>query len=147
MEIEIYTFLKNPFALGNAVTPIKTKVKEYEVIDLGYEKSGIVVTNPYKCLYHVVEPECGAIVGTSHDKAEIIDKVRKDVEASDEEILKQQIEQGKKDRDDAKLEDNKNFFTRFNGEYHEWGIDSQHSNEYCKNCYANKPVGVISDGD
>ena len=26
---------------------------------------------------------------------------------------------------------------------HEWGIDGQHSNEYCKKCYINKPDTII----
>jgi hypothetical protein len=115
MKKEIYTIQNTPFAVARRQRFIKTEIEEYEVVKIADNVSCLIVKNPYNNLYHCVEYICGAIVGTNHNKQQLVRQVKKDFEGGSEEVLKEQVEQGIKDCKTADLIDNSEFFPMLKG--------------------------------
>lgn len=112
-SIEIYTYRSNPFGFGKSYDIMKTKVCEYERISIGKGYFGLIVKNPCKELWHMVEENCGAIIGTNGDRGKLIKQVKDDVEAGDEFTMKEQIIKGKAECARAQPLENKAFFSAF----------------------------------
>lgn len=112
--IELYTISYTPFALGgNLQRPIKTIVNEYERVAIGLGYYVLVVKNTQKKLYHAVLEDCGAVIGTDTSKMKLVKAIKQDVAGSDPEIMKEQIENGKVDCQNAKFLPPDQFFAKF----------------------------------
>ena len=115
MKKEIYTIQNTPFAVARRQRFVKTEIEEYEVVKIADNVYCLIVKNPCNILYHCVEETCGAIVGTNHNKQELIRQVKKDFKVGSEEVLKEQVEQGIKDCQSADLIDSREFFSMLKG--------------------------------
>lgn len=92
---------------------ITTEIEEYERVDIGKGRFGIMVKNPTKGLWHIFEDECGALIGTHRDKAMVYGNVCADVAGGDEEIMKEQVAQGLVQRDSVDIMTSNKFFSAF----------------------------------
>lgn len=103
-----------PFTMGGKVNrPIKTTIEEYTRVDIGKGYYGILVKNPFRKLWHIVQEDCGCLIGTHKNKADLLKQVRDDVATGDEKLMKKQIEDGKKLLERAQTLEPKKFFEMF----------------------------------
>jgi hypothetical protein len=98
---------------GDTHQPIKTNFEEFERIDIGKGYYGLLVKNPVKKLWHMVQEDCGCLIGTHKSKASLIQLVKNDVETGDEKVMKEQIESGKKLVERATFMEPEEFFKLF----------------------------------
>jgi|GEM_PF-6538935 len=116
MGVEIYTMMATPFRMGGAMEgPVKTLVEEYERVNIGKEFFGILFKNPKKKLWHIGLESCGALIGTMESRAAVIKTTKNDVESGDEELMKVQIELGKRQLKQAEFMKPDQWFSRFAG--------------------------------
>ena len=95
MQIEIWKRGYSPFTLGGDVhRPIKMKVEASAPVDLGEGYQGYIIDTP-KGKTLVAESTSGAVVGDT------LEMVRADIAAGDPEVMRKQIEDAKRTRDDA----------------------------------------------
>jgi hypothetical protein len=113
--MEVYTVMSTPFAFGGLKCEIKTDIQEYERVDLGKGYFGIVFKNPNSKQHHMALECCGALIGTDKSKANLIKKVKNDIDTGDDKIMRMQINQAKIDLKGAKLLENEEWFNKFRG--------------------------------
>lgn len=112
--MEICTMGYFPFTFGGDIQrPIKTTIEEYTRVDIGKGYYGILVKNPVRNLWHLAQEDCGCLIGTHKNKADLLKQVRNDVKTGDEELMKEQIEKGKKLLDRAHTLEPQKFFEMF----------------------------------
>lgn len=113
--IKVYTKNYRPFIMGGNVNGfMSTYIDDYEKIDIGDEYEAIVFRNTeHKDMWHVAEVTSGAIVWTDSTKTKAVDQVISDMKSADPEIIKEQIEQGKKDNEKAASFTRHDFFGKF----------------------------------
>jgi hypothetical protein len=92
---------------------IATDVTKFERIKLVDNYYGIVFQNSHTKSWHVAVEDCGALAKTHAKRAAAILQAMDDSRTGDKKIMKQQIEQGKKDRDKAEVLSNDVFFGKF----------------------------------
>lgn len=110
--MEIYTYSPNPWKFGGTHDIIKTRIEEYERVEIGRGYFGILCKNPIKNLWHL-SLEQGAIIGTDKSKAKLLNKVRRDVHHGDEKIMEQQVERSISECDQAIEMEPEKFFSLF----------------------------------
>lgn len=115
MGFVIFTTAYQPFIMGGDVhQPIGTVIGSYERKDIGKGYTGMLVRNSERGLWHVALRGCGAIIGTSPEKEEVLRQVREDVEAGEREVMEDQMEKGRKVREECRiLNDQREFFRKF----------------------------------
>lgn len=92
---------------------IATDITKFERIKLVGKYYGIVFQNTSTKNWHVAVEDCGALVKTDATRPTAILQAMHDARTGDKKIMKQQIEQGKKDRDKAEVLSNDEFFRKF----------------------------------
>ncbi len=94
-SLKIWTEAYRPFILGGRVNaPIITQVKISEPpVALGGNISVHVIVSPVTDKTHVAEASTGALVGDS------LDQVRKDFESADLKVIKGQLKEARKRRE------------------------------------------------
>lgn len=112
MSLVVWTKAYRPFILGGRCNgEIATKIEDGQYTGPYESNHGIklyIVPNPLNpSKTHIVEGECGAFVGTD------INEVLNDINSADVDVMKQQIEQGKKQRDRADHITNEKFWSLF----------------------------------
>lgn len=113
--IKIYTWKDEPFSFGGKGRYIGTEIQEYERIDLGKGFFGLLVRNPYKKPFHMVDEISGALVGSAPTRLAVIKRVRKDVGEGEEEVMRGQQEEFKGVLQGIPMMENKDFFIAFEG--------------------------------
>ena len=99
----VYTLVYNPFTMGGPVEqPTKTKIKDYELVNIGAGYKGMLFQNPHTCNWHVAEYCCGALIGTAGTREGVLKQVRADVAGGSEELMKQQVADGLEQRKTAR---------------------------------------------
>jgi len=114
--MKVYTWKPEPFMHGGTGRFVATNIEEYERVDIGLGYYGIVFRNPVHKQWHLALEDCGALIGSGAAKAGAVKSVKKDVETGDPELMKKQIAQGRKDRDNADVLDPKEFFGLLKGD-------------------------------
>jgi len=114
--MEVYTVMTTPFALGGKTCLIKTDIQEYERTDIGKGYFGIVFKNPNTKGWHLALECCGALIGSDKSKANLIRKIKEDINTGDDKLMKQQIEMAKRDIKGALLFSNEEWFRKFRKE-------------------------------
>ena len=110
--MEVYTHCTNPWKFGGTHDIIKTRIEEYERVDIGKGYFGIIFMNPVKLLWHI-SLEQGAIIGTSKSKAALLKRIRQDVQTGDKKVMEQQIEKSINECDQAMEMEPIDFFDLF----------------------------------
>lgn len=114
MSIKVYTILPEPFRMGGKLESyIYTDIAEYERIDIGRGYFGILFQNTHTQYWHIALEDCGALIGTNKSRAKVINAIKKDVSDGDEEIMKVQIETGKRMLGLATFLERKEWFSKF----------------------------------
>jgi hypothetical protein len=112
--MEICTLHYVPFVMGGDTwQPMKTTVEEFERIAIGHGYYGLLVKNPVKNLWHMVQEDCGCLIGTDKSRANLIKMVKKDVATGDKKVMKEQIKQGLYLIARATRVEPKEFFSKF----------------------------------
>jgi hypothetical protein len=112
--MEICTYQYVPFVMGGEThQPVKTHVEKFERVEIGKGYYGLLVQNPVKNLWHMVQEDCGCIIGTHRDKNTLIESVMQDVKTGDTSVMKEQIEFGKELVKRAREMEPKKFFSMF----------------------------------
>lgn len=114
MGFEVYTEIPTPFRVaGPSYSPLKTEIEEYERIDIGGGYYGILFHNKSVNLWHMAQEDCGALIGSDKSRAKLIKSIKKDVSIGDPEVMKNQIEMGKKQMRKADSVNPETWFNRF----------------------------------
>ena len=114
--MEIYTEAAAPFRMGGKLSEtIKTNIEEYERVSIGNSFYGILFKNKQRDLWHLALEGCGALIGSSKSKSELVKSVKNDVLTGDPEIMKVQIESAYIVIKSAKLIDKDEWFSKFKG--------------------------------
>ena len=117
MGIEVYTEIPTPFRIaGPSYSPLKTEIEEYERVHIGDKYYGILFHNDHANLWHMAQEDCGALIGTDHSKTKLVRRVRGDVSGGNAELMKKQIEMGKKQLAIADYVSPEAWFNRFRKE-------------------------------
>jgi len=111
--MEVYTKVPTPFSFGGKYAFIKTKIDEYERINIGNGYFGILFKNPKRNLWHMVQEDCGALIGSDKSKAKLVKSVLDDVKNGSPKLMKQQIEMGKKQMSQAHSLKRNEWFKKF----------------------------------
>ena len=111
--MEVYTKIHTPFRLGANYAYIKTEIEEYERINIGQGYFGILFKNPSRQLWHMAQEDCGALIGSNKSKTKLVKSVLDDVKNGSPQLMKEQIELGKKQISQADSLDRDDWFKRF----------------------------------
>jgi len=111
--MKVYTEIHTPFSFGAKYAYIKTEIEEYQRIDIGKGYFGILFKNPSRKLWHIVQEDCGALIGTNKSKSKLIKSVLNDVASGDTKLMQEQIEIGKKQMSQAHSLERDEWFKRF----------------------------------
>jgi len=117
MGIEVYTLVSTPFRIaGPPHSPLKTEIEEYERVHIGNGYFGILFHNDSANMWHMAQEDCGALIGSDKSKMKLVRKVRADVSGGNAEVMKEQIETGKKQLKQADYTSPESWFDRFSKE-------------------------------
>jgi len=118
MKVIMYTIFYKPFIMGGhcyhyAGTEIEIDIHSSNKIYLGYGFVAYLVHNAYRNCWHVVEAESGAIIGTAHQRRQVMKQVLHDVATGDPMIMMKQIEQAKEVAKEVAMISPEEFFKSF----------------------------------
>lgn len=95
---------------------VATNVEQYTRVDIGRGYYALVFQNPVHKQWHVALEDCGALIQHAGTKRKAIERVKKDVETGDPELMKKQIAKGKTDLKNADLLEPAEFFSLLKGD-------------------------------
>lgn len=107
------TIMPTPFSFGGTHRYIKTSIEEFERIDIGLGYFGILFKNPVSKQWHLCLENCGALIGTDKSRANLIKRIKNDVETGDDKIMKTQITMAKKELEKALILEPAEWFGKF----------------------------------
>jgi len=81
--------------------------------ELGYGLGMYLVQNVTRNCWHAVEAESGAIIGTAHQKYQVMKQVLRDMAVGNPTIMMEQIEQAKEMAKEATMVSPEEFFKSF----------------------------------
>jgi hypothetical protein len=116
-KLWVYTLVFNPFAFGNLNRPVKTELDlgllEAHIVKLAHGYWAVAIYNHRRDVWHVVEYNTGALLGTQSTEFAVVSEVQKLAKTGDPKLMKQQLEGAKQDMYLANAVTNEQWFDLF----------------------------------